>query len=261
MPIGLIAVGAQGLYIGVTNSRPSVMTYQEFLQKKPSSGWIEVSDARLNLLSAISQSNRFTGTISRVYIPVDSSAAGENRDDGLIHLLLSTKDKEILQTMKDLGAVTGGDGGLIGKLKWRFEANAKREADAKAETETRAPAVDASVENAMHFMAQNVDKLVITRPVRGLIQFGLDSDHRDRTKIKALDPKIALDFAVLEDGEQPEIGGSVFAVVAGLGLAILLIARAAAKARSSTPPATGPPGESAPPAGPDSAAPVMPQGR
>jgi hypothetical protein len=259
--MGLIVVGAQGVYIGVTNRRPSVMIYHAFLQKKPSSGWIEVSDARLNLLSALSQSNRLTGTIYRVYIPVDSSAADESRDDGLIHLLLSTKDKEILQTMKDLRAGTGGDGGLIGKLKRRVEANTKREADSKAETKTRAPAADVGVENATRFMAQNVDRLIITRPVRGLIQFGLDSDHRDRTKIKGLDPKIAPDFAVLEDGEQPEIGGSVFAVIAGLGLAILVIARATAKARLSTPPAPGSPGESEPPAGPGLPAPVMPPAR
>jgi hypothetical protein len=252
MAIGLIAMGTQGVYVGVTNRTPKVMTYQELLQKKPSSGWIEISDARLNVLSAISESNRFTGKIKQVYIPVDSSAAGEGPGDGLIHLLLSTKDEAILQTVKDLRAVTGGGGGWLGELKRRVEANSKREATAKTETKTPAPPADAGLQNAMLFMAENVEKLVITRPVRGLIQFGLDSNHGDRTRIQALDPKIARDFAVLEDGAQPQFAGALFMLIAGLGLAVLLLARAAAKAGASTPPAPGSAGESLPAAGPES---------
>ena len=81
----------------------------------------------------------------------------------------------------------------------------------------------------MLFMAQNLDRLVITRPVRGLIQFGLDSNHGDRQRIQAQDPKIARDFAVLEERTQPRFLGSLFMVIAGLGLTLLLIAGAAAK--------------------------------
>jgi hypothetical protein len=250
LTIGLIAIGTQRVYVSVTNRTPSAMTYREFLQKKPSRGWIEISDARLNLLSAISQSNRFSGTIKQVYIPVNSSAAGDGRGDGLIHLLLSTKDDAILQTMNDLQTLTGGRGGLFGRLKRRVEANTKHEADADAETRTPTPAADAGLQNGTHFMAENVDKLVISRPVRGLIQFGLDSDHRDRTRIRALDPKIAPDFAVLDDGAEPQFAGSVVMLIAGLGLATLLIARAAAKSGLSTSPP--------PLAAPDSPAPVVP---
>jgi hypothetical protein len=258
LAIGFIAVGVQGVYIGMTNRTLSVMTYQEFLQKKPSSGWIEISDARLNLLSAINQSNRFTGTIKQVYIPVNSPAAFDGQGDGQIHLLLSTKDEAILKTMNDVRAATSDGGGLLGELKRRVEANSKREASAKAETKAPPPTSEADVQIAMRFLAQNVGKLIITRPVRGLIQFGLDSNHRDRAKIQALGPKIAPDFAVLEDEAQPEIAGSVFMVITGLGLTIFLIARASAKAATSAPRAPGSPGDSAPPAGPDSPLPVMP---
>jgi len=139
------------------------MTYQEFLQKKPSRGWIEISDTRLNLLSAIHESNRFTGTIKKVYI----------------------------------------------------------------------------------------DKVVINRPVRGLLQFGVNTVSGDRGKIQALDPNIAPDFAVLEDGAEPHVGVSAFTVMVGVGLAGLLLARAR-RTRPSTLPAPGSPGESSPPAGPQS---------
>jgi hypothetical protein len=230
LAIGFIVMGAQGVYVGATNRAPHVMTCREFLESKPSSGWIEISDARLNLLSAISQSNRFTGTIKQVYIPVDSTAVGEDRGDGQIHLLLSTKDEAILQTMKDLRAVTGDTGGLLGELKRRVEARAKRENNGKEETKTPAPASDAELQNATRFLAQNADKVVIIRPVRGLIQFGLESDHGDRSKIRALDSKIASDFAVLEDGAQPEFAGSLVMLVVGLGLAAFLITRDAGQA-------------------------------
>jgi hypothetical protein len=256
LAIGLIAMGTQGVYVGVTNWTPKVMTYQEFLRKKPTSGWIEISDARLNVLSAISESNRFTGTIKQVYIPVESTAAGEGRADGLIHILLSTKDEAILKTMRDLRAATGGGGGWFGELKRRVEKNTKDKAKAKAEPET--PAAEAGLKSAMRFTAQNADKLVITRPARGLIQFGLDSDRRDRAKIQALDPEIAADFAVLEDGARPELAGSLFMVIAGLGLAVLLIAQAAAKPEVSTPPEFGSADESAQPGGPHSPAPPTP---
>jgi hypothetical protein len=240
MAIGFIAVGCQGLYVALTNRTPTVMTYQEFLQKKPSSGWIEVSDARLNLLSAIHESNRFTGTIKQVYIPVSASAAGEEEEEGddQIHLLLLTKDEAILQTLKDFEAVAGEGGGLVGRLKRRIEEKKNPAAGEPA-------AKDAALEQALRFMLQNRDRVRIDRPIRGMIQFGLDSDSRDRRKIKALDSKIAPDFAVLEDGAQPQVGFSVFALLSGLGLAGLLLARAR-RAGGATPPPTGSPGESAP---------------
>ena len=222
LAVGLVAVGSQGLYVGLTNRTPMAMTYEEFLRKRPSSGWIEISDARLDLLSAIHQSSRLTGAIKSVYIPVGSSAAGEGEGGGggddRIHLLLLTKDEAILKTLKDLEATTGGGGGLIGRLKRRVEANRKREVG------TEAPAGDAGLENALRFLVENRDKVLISRPVRGLLQFGLDSNSRDRRKIQALDPKIAPDFAVLEDGRRPQVAASAFMVIFGLGLAGVLLA-------------------------------------
>ncbi len=245
LAIGFVVVGAQGLYVGLTNRTLTTMTYQEFLQKKPSSGWVEVSDARLNLLTAIHESNRFTGTIKKVYLPVGSSAAGEHvGDDNKIHLLLVTEDETILKTVKDLESATGGGGGLMGRLNRRIEANRKPEAK-----KNEPPAKDDALENALHFMAENADKVLVNRPVRGLLQFGLDSDSRDRQKIQALDPDIAADFAVLEDGEQPQLAASVFMIIAGIGLAGLLIRRA----RRAGPPDqadSGSAGASAPPGAP-----------
>ncbi len=191
------------------------------------------------------------GCFLQVYIPVESTSADEGRGDGLIHVLLNTKDEAILKTVKELRAVTGGGGGWFGELKRLVEAGKKREGEAKQETKNPAPAADAGFEKAMLFMGENLDKLVINRPVRGLIQFGLDSNHGDRQRIQSQDSKIARDFAVLEDGAQPQFLGSLFMVIAGLGLTLLLIAGAAAKTGSSIPHAPGSPGASAPPAGPE----------
>jgi hypothetical protein len=247
LSIGLIAVGGQGLYVGVTNRTPSVMTYQDFLQKKPSSGWIEVSDARLDLLSAVHESNRFTGTIKQVYIPVGPRAVSEGggAGDDKIHLLLLTKDKEILKTVKEMEAATGGGGGLLGRLKKRVDA--KRKGKGGSEPSTK----DSDVENALRFMVENRDKVLIDRPIRGLLQFGLDSKGSDRRKIQGLNPDIAPDFAVLEDEAKPEVGASALMVIAGLGLAGWLLARAR-KAGPATQPASGAPGESAPAEGSES---------
>jgi hypothetical protein len=107
------------------------------------------------------------------------------------------------------------------------------------------------MENALRFLIENGDKDVINRPVRGLLQFGLNSESRDRRKIQGLNPDIAPDFAVLEDGTEPEVGASAFMVIAGLGLGGWLLARAR-RAGPPAQPATGSPGESSPPAGPES---------
>lgn len=245
LTIGFVVVGLQGLFVGLTNRTLSTMTYQEFLQKKPSRGWIEVSDARLNLLSAIHESNRFTGTIKKLYIPVGSPAAGEGEGDDKTHLLLLTEDEELLKTVKDLEAATGGGGGLLGRLKRRVEEDKKREAG------TKTPEGDAALENALRFVVENHDKVIINRPVRGLLQFGVESVTSDRSKIQALDPNIASDFAVLEDGAEPHVGASAFTLIIGLGLAGLLLARAR-RARPATPTAPAMPDESSPPAGPES---------
>ncbi|MFO0951637.1 MAG: hypothetical protein U0835_10900 [Isosphaeraceae bacterium] len=234
--VGLVAVGGQNLYVGLTNRTPSVMTYREFLQKRPSSGWIEISDARLDLLEAIHESSRLTGSIKKVYVPVGSSAAGEEEEP--VHLLLVTKDPTILKTLKDLEAATGGGGGLIGRMKRSAQKARQREAG------TAPPSGDAGLENALRFMVENRDQLILNRPVRGLLQFGLDSKSRDRRKIQDLDPKIAPDFAVLEDGAQPEIAASVGMIFLGLA-GLLLVWKT--KARPTTPPAVGSPGEPEPP--------------
>jgi hypothetical protein len=248
LAVGLVSAGAHGLYVGLANRTPSAMSYREFLQKKPSSGWIEVTDARLDLLSTIQQSNRFTGTIKKAYIPVGSGAEGEQVGDGKIHLLLLTKDAAILKTLKDLETATGGGGGLLGRLKRRVEAN-KRKRDGANEK----PAGDPALENALRFVVENGDQILIERPVRGLIQSGLDSmSQGDRRKIQAANPDIAPDFVVLEDGAEPQLAASVFMVIAGLGLAGLLLFRLR-RAKPSTPPASSSPGALSATAGPESA--------
>jgi hypothetical protein len=244
LAIGLIAIGAQGLFVGLTNRTPQVMTYQEFLQKKPSSGWIEISDAQLDLLSAIHESNRFTGTIKTVYVPIHSSTAGEGAGDDTIHLLLLTKDEAILKTLKDLQAATGGGGGLIKRLKRRVEEKQK------PDTATEKPKGDAGVESALRFMIENRDRVFITRPVRGLLQFGLDSRSRDRRKIRALNADIAPEFAVLEDGAEPQLAMSLFMVAGGLGLSAFLLARFL-RAKPPNPAAPGSQDDSSPPSGPE----------
>jgi hypothetical protein len=245
LAVGLIAIGAQGLFVGLTNRTPQVMTYQEFLQKKPSSGWIEISDARLDVLSAIHESNRFTGAIKTVYVPIHSAAAGEGAGDDTIHLLLLTKDDAILKTLKDLQTATGGGGGLIKRLKRRVDAKQK------PDTATEKPMGDAAgLEGAFRFLLENRDRILINRPVRGLLQFGLDSKSRDRRKIQALNAGIAPDFAVLEDGAEPQLAMSLFMLVGGIGLSVFLLARIL-KAKAPKPEAPASQDDSSPPSGPE----------
>ncbi len=227
LAIGLVSTGIYGLYVSLAAGNLTAMTYEEFLRKKPSTGWIEVSDAQLNLVSAIHESNRITGTINKLYIPVTSSAAGKGEGDDMVHLLLLTKDEAILKTLKDLEAATGGGGGLAGRFKRLAEATKKQEAGTKKqEAGTKTPEGEDGLEKALRFMVENRDKFLINRPVRGLLQLGFGSSSRDRRRIQALDDNIAPDFAVLEDGEEPHVGIAVGMIILGLALAGGLVARA-----------------------------------
>jgi hypothetical protein len=147
-----------------------------------------------------------------------------------------------------LQTATGGGGGVLGRLKRRVEANKKKRKGANEK-----PSGDPALENALRFMVENRDQILINRPVRGLIQSGLDSmSHGDRRKIQAAEPDIAPDFVVLEDGAKPQLAASVFMVIAGLGLAGLLLFRLR-RAKPSTPPASSSPRELSATAGPESA--------
>jgi len=114
-------------------------------------------------------SSGFVGSVSEVYIPL---RAGGSRSDAKVFALLLTRDQGTLDLVREMKMIT----------------------DEKA---------------ALAFMLKNHERLRPVRDVSGLLQFGIDSESKKRRKIAKLNPDLAADFIVIEEGKRPGILASM----------------------------------------------------
>lgn len=192
--LGLIIGGAQGTYTALKNRNRVEITVSDYLAQKPDAEWVMFKNATLNLLDA-AHMERF-GKIDEVFVPVQD---GETEEGAPVHILMSTKDKEIIAAMADLKAA--GD----------------------------------SEEKVLAAAMRNASKLFMNRDVSGLIQFGIESNSKTREKLEKLDMHLAKDFVILEEGAQPALGQSAGLLTLGLGLGVFVLFRRS-KGGASPPP-------------------------
>lgn len=95
--IGLLWMGGQGVYTGLTNSKQTEMTLAEYSQKKPTATWLKLKDCQVSTLDAAYTSK--WGSITEVYIPL--RAPGAPREEK-VHVLLATKDEATLDLIKKM---------------------------------------------------------------------------------------------------------------------------------------------------------------
>lgn len=146
------------------------------------------------------------GKIAELFIPV--RPVGE-AVDAPVRILLETKNQETIAALEKI----------------------KQAGDSEEET------LDA--------LAEAADKLVVTRDVSGLIQFGIDSDSRTRQKLSELDMNLADNFVILEEGAEPNLNTSVGLLVMGLLLGLFMLRRGGSAKEAA--PAAPPPMPSGPP--------------
>ena len=174
IPIALLIGGGQGLYTALTNRQPYSATFAEYIRTKPDNKWVELKETQLDMLGSISMG--IAGAVSEVYIPM--RVPGE-ANDAKIQALLLTKDPAVIETFKQLKALS----------------NPKDMAD---------------------YVEKNREQLFPKRTVSGLTKFGIDSDSKKRDKIAKLDPRLSGEFAVIEEGKTPELALSI--VLLGLAV-------------------------------------------
>jgi len=137
------------------------------------------------------------GKIAELYVPVRPVGEAE---DAPVRILLETKNKETIAALEKI----------------------KLAGDSESET--------------LGALAEVADKLIETRDVSGLIQFGIDSDSRARRKLSELDMNLADNFVILEEGAEPSLGNSAGLLVLGLLLGVFMLRRGAAKEAAPTAP-------------------------
>lgn len=192
--IALLWGGAQGIYTALKNRAPLEITAAEYLEIRPDAEWVVLKEAQLNLLEA-AQRERL-GKITEVFIPV---RAADDAGKGAVHVLMSTKNQEIMDALEDLGK-SGG-----------------------------------TTKDALEAASRHADKLFMRRDVTGLIQFGIDSDTKTRSKLAGLNMNLAKDFVILEEGKAPELGLSLVLLALGAVMGFFML-RGAAKNESTPPP-------------------------
>jgi len=100
--IFLLFGGAHDAYNGWKNPEPIQMSVSDFINSDKSASWVNLHDAKLNLLKAVAVTSGKTGKVKQLYVPIESE---EFFQEGKVKLLLDTSDKELLtlaQEMHDL---------------------------------------------------------------------------------------------------------------------------------------------------------------
>lgn len=196
--IAMLWGGGQGVYTALKNRSPLEIAVADYVKAKPDAEWVVLKNAQLNLLEAAHRER--LGKITEVFIPVRSP---DEAIDGKVQVLMSTKNKDILDALADLENSSDTEKGVL-------EA-----------------------------ASRHADRLFMRRDVTGLIQFGIDSDSKTRDKLAGLDMNLAKDFVILEEGKSPELGGSVITLLFGLVVGVFMLRRAA-KTPTGPPPLPAP---------------------
>ena len=215
--LGLTFGGGQGLFEWAKNRNQTVTTYANFEKQNPTGGWFKISDAHLDIPSAMwMTSSKFSDDKDKIYVPL--SPEGEDKPGTKIHVLVEL-DKE-----KDAATVK-----LVDELGELDKSNQ-------------------SEEKILQYALKNRAKLFPTRPVEGMIKFGInDIKSSERQKIAALNSDLAPDFVVLEENAHPNGGTSILMFIGGLALTLFSLAGfLGGKDKKGAPP-TATPGASAPP--------------
>ena len=198
--IALIIGGAQRTYTALKNREPVETTVTDYLAQRPNAEWVTFKNATLNLVESAHLEKR--GKITEVFIPIQDDDAKEGEP---VHILLSTKDKEIIAALDDM----------------------------VSSSNTEETVIAAAIRNA--------SKLVMKRDVSGLIRFGMTSDDDTRDKLAGLDMNLAKDFVILNDGEVPALVPSLVMLVIGLAVGFFMVRRSAREEPAAPTPPPLPP--------------------
>lgn len=94
----LLVTGGQGVYTGLTNRTPTVLTITDYVDNKPEAKWLEVTDCYLDLTEAAYLEEN--GRMVEIYVPLR-----ENPESEKVHLVLATDDSALMGLLKKMQKV------------------------------------------------------------------------------------------------------------------------------------------------------------
>lgn len=198
--IALLYGGGQSLYTSFKNRQPTEVTLESLAAKKPDAEWLRIKGGTLDTMHAAYSSAFGVGKAQSVYIPLMSSADSRGEP---IQVLVLTKDPELVKFTNDM-----------------------KELDKEGTSEAE----------VLKVMAANVEKLKVSRPVEGLVQFGIESSGKKEDKLRKLFPNLEEDAIILEEGKKPSATTGIVCLLGGLTLGAYLLLRSSRKPSEGTPP-------------------------
>lgn len=207
----LIIGGIQKIYTGFTQRSQHELGIDSLAATKPEAKWLKVTGGVLDATDASAIGLRGANKALEVYIPL--VPAGFDREKDMIHVLVLSKDREMLRLYNEMNAL---------------------KSDNPAE--------------AIGFLVKNRDLLRQEKTVEGVVEHGLDrGGSKERQILKSYD-RIAPDVLILDEGETPSVKGGL--ILMGCGIAGFLLAGLLGSRKKSPPalPSEGfPPSSNMPP--------------
>ena len=102
----LLFGGIHDAYNGWQQSEPARMTVAEYTASDQADSWVVLTDAKVNLLKAVTVRKGKEGKVNRLYVPIESDEFFQKEK---ISLLLDTTDKELLAVAEEMVALSAGD--------------------------------------------------------------------------------------------------------------------------------------------------------
>jgi hypothetical protein len=90
--------GGQGLYTALSNRKPTVMGYDQYVKEKPNSAWISLTNCILDMTDASYRTVKGSSTPMELFIPVH----GVEEKSQQIQVMLATKSPELMATLREM---------------------------------------------------------------------------------------------------------------------------------------------------------------
>lgn len=182
--------GGQNIYTALKDRNITEVSIIDFEQTKPSANWLKITNGELDVLDAAFSHGRIDKKPDEVIVPY--VPAGSSAEDRKVHVLLKTKNPDLLQFVKDT-----------------YDMETRLGSDASEAKQAQA---------AIELLTKHADKLAKEQAINGLVEFGIDSSSKEKDQIRKLFPNLAPDFVVVRDGKKPEMGFGIFMLLAGCAL-------------------------------------------
>lgn len=206
--LGLLWGGGQEIYTSIRNQKPLVMTCQEYLDQRPSSEWVTLTDARLDFLNSAVLKSKLGDRTKEVFIPLKGKNDNPER---AIQLLLASDSAETISLMDTMSVAL---------------EKAKTPADVSPDI---------------------LEKFREVKTVSGLIRFGINADSRTEEKLAKLGLPLAADYVMLNEGKSPSAVTGLIMFGLGLLLVGYQVRKALAAPNDTAPPPNLPPRNDTPP--------------